>query len=72
MLPGIYATTESTVQPAAFDPHLDVEFEVGGKGAGRSVRCRHRDRRLEGPDAELVPGVSQLRTRGLSGTPSQL
>ncbi|PVE12392.1 hypothetical protein Y717_03550 [Streptomyces scopuliridis RB72] len=53
MLPGIYATTELTVRPDAFDPHLDV--------AG-----------LGDPDAEAVPGASQLRTMGFSGTPSQL
>jgi hypothetical protein len=28
LLPGIYATTELTVRPDAFDPHLDVEFEA--------------------------------------------
>nr|WP_189718280.1 hypothetical protein [Streptomyces phaeofaciens] len=25
---GTYATTELTVRPNAFDPHLDVEFEA--------------------------------------------
>lgn len=25
---GTYATTELTVRPDAFDPHLDVEFEA--------------------------------------------
>lgn len=72
LLPGIYATTELTVRPDAFDPHLDIEFEAEGKSTDCGVRCQHGDRRFEGLDAEAIPGASQLRVMGFSGAPSQL
>lgn len=63
---------ELTVRPDAFDPRLDVEFEVEGE------RRTQREMPASGPQvrgiryAEAVPGASQLRTMGFSGTPSQL
>ena len=63
---------ELTVRPDAFDPHLDVEFQAEGE------RRTQREMPASGPQvrgirySQAVPGASQLRTMGFSGTPSQL